>query len=366
MPAFYKGSITPNQIKKLIRIYLGVDKTELDFHKQVNPIRSIPDSKIWSIAATVFIMEINQLLDEVKFNQVDDNKPISDEQRQILLNILKNYQSYFVRNSPGHLLFKRLAAIVNFDTKTIVDFNSVYEDGAYVAITILESLFQSSVKFSIPVFAILKLYDFMLGTRIEAITEEEKAGIQRLQSKLSEFGQRLNMNKVPHISLSLGYSVSFRQGIQEIKISRSMLQILDQEEQEAYIAHELVLKEHSFESMSMRALILLTTIISMYLRYVDDSDPNLVHFTISLLLTEFLYLNLYVYPKEKQAADQVARELVGPLAHASSVSTLNRDLKYKNPIGTFFTVTNPHMATLVKENHLDQAFSKDTPLENRL
>lgn len=228
---------------------------------------------------------------------------------------------------------------------------SIYPLGVFLAHQIM-NLEGSSLMLG----AFLLLYKYLHSSPIKETSSElsvlEVTKVKSLELRMKQFCDTKSITQVPILVIKEGYNASYQantaNSVPQIEFGRSLLNILDTEERNAVLAHEIGHINHPKKDHYIFGPLIAGCIFFGALNIPLSRE-------IGCLLAVIIIANKWLKPSEYQA-DEVARELVGPLAHASAQRTLSLSTTARNQFPTFFSIGKV-LDNLAYENGLDDVLS---------
>lgn len=362
MPFYKPNSLTIQQVKHLLAIYHGETSIDLDSTITTHATRSKLTNPRKETEGNAFISDLELLVTKQDNNSADfEALPLA-----VLLEILSNHEKKITKGSAEHLLFKRLAALSFYGMKTLISFQGLLNTVCPIVFSRVLNMCGIQVVASTSCGLVTLQWINSWGKALELSTFEQEQ-LHSLQIKLQEYCAIKSVMRIPKIIPVYGLNASYNTAKDEsfIYFGIGLLNLLDIEEQHAVLAHELGHAKSGELSLSgARNIHLGILFFSMLLERFDVPYAQAIQLIV-LIISVILMNTCYLHPEEHQA-DESARELAGPLAHASTQWSLQcGSANQKNAYG-FFTLNNKRLAGFVETIGLDDVFSTHPSCKKRM
>ncbi len=400
MPFYTTAKITLEPLTSLLAIYEGTRQYDLDSHVMVHRLRVKLFNSFTADIDTDFIIQLKNLITEEEQLHTQNTDNISDHLYNKLIVLLKKTQHELTPNSAVYLLAKRLSTLLQLNIVPEI----IIEKTEFLATLQLlcESLL-SRLAFErhIPIVGYLnilwRIYGIICNTHDHKNRQETQTfimenaanlmtvetGHAELLTKCAEYAAAMSLPEVPRLYFvndkkEFAYALvcpapTDKVGV--IVINNQYFNLFDEEEKYAVLAHELAhQKDYLFSynlyltyripSIIPIAATLISELASMILSevapdYKDTYQSALLHFFLITILV--LLLQKFITHKSEYDADDEARNLAGPLAHASAIRTLQ---KINHSQKLFHR--RPLLTTILEDIHVNDIFSSHPSHKKRL
>lgn len=352
MPFYRPYKITKPQIKHLLAIYHGEVNTDLDSNIVVHSSRSKLSNPIQENDTQEFIAELEMLQNETNIEEK-------------VVEILTTYEQNITKGSAAHLLYKRLATLSCYKSKTLIAFTGLQNTVFPILFSNLLSWGGTPIVGSAIGGMLVSNWINSLKRKPKALSAVEEEQLQVIRLKLQEFCT-IKSTRIPKIIPVRACNASYNHNNGEpfINFGLELFTTLDTEEQYAVLAHELGHATSHENSNEVRNLFAGMLILGLALESLDVPYTQVTRLILLVILV--IINNTYHKHPEEHKADKNARELAGPLAQASSQYTLHqRHLQQKNPFG-FFSINNKTLAGILETTGLDDIFSTHPGFKKRI
>jgi len=381
-------SITPNQIQHLLDVYHGKIAADLSANIQVDVSRTkgVYRHYLPFFSASTTVTKIESLLKEIRMCGVRGDEDISAcylAKLRFLVKQGENERS----GSATQLLCKRISAVMHSDMEQRIVISEsqllqmiIFSSATFLLRIGMDFFPAEAFMCACVILAALPLLTFTVGNEL---TKEIIAGKtlkfrlydnHPLVKKSIEFARRLQLSACPKIFMdhemlnasTYSFSVPRAEGGM-IVMGKPLMDRLDAEEQYAVLAHEfghikdlLPFPRHYLRLVSEFGLPLVTAGVSWLVSRLAQQVLNekIASGLDALSWLLMLYYTIKLTSKARQLqeiyADNVAKELVGPLAQSSSMRKLHLLSRHDDDK---FIAAHPDLIKFLISLGLDDMFS---------